>query len=171
MKKTRKQKRVFSVTGGQIWFALIVAAIGMIVAFEVGVSVGKKRVINAERESMLQDDGRVNAATKLSSELKLPRRFPPGQSTELSEADEEAVEYTVQVGTFRSRQGAEDLVKLLESYEYRSWLRTEPETETTSLHSVLVGRFDTRDEAERYGRAMVKSLFYINSYMVREISE
>jgi len=163
MRNTRKQKNGYNITGGQIWLALIVAAIGITIAFEVGVSVGKKRVIEAEQESMQQNNIKVQSATELSNNLKLPLNPP--------EADEEKVKYTVQVGTYRSRQGAEDMMELLESYEYAPWLKTEPETETTSLHSVLVGKFDTRDEAEKYGTAMQNSLSYVNSYMVREISE
>jgi len=163
MKKTRKQKNGYTITGGQIWLALIIAAIGMTIAFEVGVHVGKKRVIEAEQESRQQKNIQLQSATKLSNKLQLPLNPP--------EAEEEKAKYTVQVGTYRSRQGAEEMMKLLESYEYKPRLKTEPETETTSLHSVLVGKFKTREEAEKYGRAMQNSLTYVNSYMVREISE
>ena len=175
MNRTRKQRRVFSVTWRQIWFGIFVVAIGMTVAFEIGVSVGKKRIISAERESPLQENDQVSSVNKMSNEMKLPGGLSQTKSTEpseaLSEVDEQKVQYAVQVGTYRSLQGADKMVKMLQSYEYSPWLRTEPGKDNTPLHSVLVGRFDTRDEAERYGSAMVKSLSYVDSYMIREINE
>jgi cell division septation protein DedD len=171
MKNTRSKKHVYTITGGQIWLALIIAVIGLTIAFEVGVSVGKKRVIEAERESRQQDNIQVESATKLSNQVKLPGKPSQDQPAEPSEAEVKTAKYTVQVGTYRSRQGAEEMMKLLESYEYAPWMKIEPETETTSLHSVMVGKFDTREEAEKYGRAMQNSLSYVTSYMVREISE
>lgn len=172
MKKTRNKRHVYTITGGQIWLALIIAVIGLTVAFEVGVSVGKKRVIEAEQEARQQENIQVESATKLSNQVKLPGKPSQDQSAEPSEADVKTVKYTVQVGTYRLRQGAEDMMQLLESYEYTPWMKIEQDTETSSLHSVLVGKFDTRDEAEKYGKAMKNSLSaYVKSYMVREISE
>jgi cell division septation protein DedD len=186
------QRRTFEVTGVQIWIGIIVAAIVLTVVFEVGVLVGKRRVIRAEMEAARQYDMHMRAAAKTSTEVRLPHRSPSDQTREPSEAkgntshaspsdqpdqlieqperEAERLQYTVQVGTFGSRQNAENMVNLLRSYEYESWLSPEAHEEKT-LHCVFVGRFDTKDEAEQFGKSMQKTLSYVTEYRVSRIQE
>lgn len=83
----KRRKRTFEVTTGQILAGLIIAALALTIAFEVGVSVGKKRVINAEREVMRQDNIRMRAATEAPTEEDLPSKSSPDQPTEPSEVE------------------------------------------------------------------------------------
>jgi cell division septation protein DedD len=178
-----REKRIFEVTGGRIWVVLIIAAISLTVVFEVGVWVGKKRVINAEREAARQSDVQMRAATKVPARTNLSHKSSPDQPTGLPsdprvrggeegplEAEKKAAKYTVQVGTFSSYENAVDMVRLLESYEYRAWLSPESDTEKT-LYCVFVGRFGARDEAERFGKSLQETLSYVTEYKVREIQE
>jgi len=169
MQMQNQEKRVFEVTGGQIWAAVIIAAIALTIVFEVGVWIGKKRVINAERESARQNDTQIRAATRTPLERDLPYKAPTDQSMEPSEAEKKEAKYTVQVGTFSSYENAVDMVKLLESYEYtNAWLNPESDTGKT-LYRVFVGRFDTEDEAEQFGRSLQETLSYVTEYKVKEI--
>jgi len=88
---------------------------------------------------------------------------------EQPKAEKKEAKYTVQVGTFSSYENAVDMVKLLESYEYtNAWLNPESDTEKT-LYRVFVGRFDTKDEAEQFGRSLQETLSYVTEYKVKEI--
>ena len=225
----KRRKRVFEVTGAQILVTLIIAVFALTFAFELGVSIGKKRVIEAEREVAQQDNIQMRAATRASTEEALshdslpdqpakplevekadlgsarqnnmreqtplhspevlseappqvreatkastggdsPHALSPQQPTEQLEVEEKEPQYTVQVGTFKSRQNAENLVERLESYEYESWLRPEPYAEET-LYSVFVERFGAKDEAEQFGKSIRERLSYVTQYRVREIQE
>ena len=170
MQMQNRQKRIFEVTGAQIWVSLIIVAFALTIVFEVGVSVGKKRVIKAEKEAARQNDIQRRAATSTSTEVKLPRRLSTDQQVEQPAVEKKGVQYTVQVGTFGSHENAENLVNLIRSYEYKSWLRPESGTGET-LYCVFVGRFDTSDEAEQFGELMRERLSYVNEYRVRKIEE
>lgn len=198
----RKQKKSrLTVTRGQIFLALVVAAIALTAVFEIGVSVGKKRVIEAEQVAAQQNNMPWRSTVPASDE-EAPFTDPPSeQATEAQKPAPQndtparaasqiptggefpvippqkqpptggkAVQYTVQVGTFSSYQSAEDLVALLKSYEYKSWLRPEPSTEQV-LYSVFVGGFDTRDEAKQFGNSLRNRLLFVTDYVVREIQE
>ena len=168
----RKQKRVFEVTRGQIWATLIIGAISLTIVFEVGVSIGKKRVINAELEEERQGDIRMPEPKQGAAEANLsPTRTPSKQPAKQLEAQEKKAQYTIQVGTFSSRQNAENLVNLLKSYEYISRLGFVESDAGKTFHCVFVGEFDTKDEADRFGKAMQERLSYIDDYRVREIQE
>jgi cell division septation protein DedD len=222
----QRQPRVFEVTVGQIFVALIIGALALTAVFEAGVWVGKKRVIDAERKAALQSNMQMRAAmgsstegnsgyrsspgqsaeeleagentepeasrrdntetrtgTEASSGGNLPYDSPPelstenppsplykGEEAEQSDVEEKGVQYTIQVGTFSSRQNARNLVNLLESYEYRSWLMPESDT-GEMLYRVFIGRFDTRDAAEKFGREARERLSYVTEYRIRKIQE
>ena len=203
MRKPKKQP--LTVTRGQIFLALIGAAIVLTAVFEIGVSVGKKRLIEAEQEALqrndiplrsnipasdaedssnnsLLDQGMeaqkpaqqsktpVRAASQIPTGGEFPAIPPKDQPTERPKASGEAAQYTVQVGTFGSRQNAEDLVAQLRSYEYKSWLKPEPSSEKM-LYSVFVGGFSARDEAMQFGSLLQSRLSFVTGYMVREIKE
>ena len=214
--KQSKQRRIFEITGVQIWIGLIIVALALTIVFEVGVLVGKKRVIKAEMEAARQYDMQMRAATKTSTEARLPHRSLSDQATEPLEAgrnteteaarrddiqpgaasetstggglldtsprdqtDQSAeqldvgdkeYQYTIQVGTFGFRQNAENMVNLLRSYEYESWSSSEADEEKT-LYCVFIGRFDTRDEAEQFGRSIRETLSYVTEYRVSKIQE
>jgi len=170
VKMQNQEKRVYEVTRGQIWVALIITAIALTITFEVGVWVGKKRVINAEREAAQQNDMQMRADTRVPMEKDLPYGEPTGRPTERPEVEKKEPKYTVQVGIFSSYENAVDMVKLLESYEYIAWLNPESDAEKT-LYRVFVGRFDTEVEAEQFGRSLRERLTYITEYKVREIEE
>jgi len=186
------QRRIFEVTGVQIWIGIIIVAIALTIVFEVGVLVGKRRVIKAEMEAARQYDMQTRAAAKTSTEVRLPHRPPSDQTKgpleakgnashappsdqqdqliEQPEGEAEGSQYTVQVGTFGFRQNAENMVNLLRSYEYESWLSPEADEEKT-LYCVFIGRFDTRDEAEQFGRSIRETLSYVTEYRVSKIQE
>ena len=199
MEMQRQKKKPLKV--GRVFLALIAAAIVLTVVFEIGVSVGKKRVIEAEQEvaqrndipfrstapASDEEDSPADSSPEQAAEERKPERqseasvhatlkiptggeFPAIPSPEQSQAGAEAAQYTVQVGTFGSQQNAEDLVALLKSYEYRSWLKPEPSAEKM-LYSVFVGGFSARDEANRFGGFLQARLSFVTSYMVREIQE
>lgn len=192
-------------------FALLITAISFAVIFEIGVSQGKKRLIEAERKAAQQNhvqgrsimpvsggkslpeepserrEGvetptkRTESATKTeeSAEVKPTRRdtqVPTGGELPIEPPQDQPIErsqtvqYTVQVGTFGSRQNAEKLVALLKSYEYKSWLRVETAASGT-LYSVFVGGFNTREKAKKFGGLLQNRLSFVTSYMVREIQE
>ncbi len=188
-----------------MFLALIVMAAALTAAYEIGISVGKKRVIEAERavtqrsdiplrstapvpgadnsssESSLdqatesqktaqRNDAQVRAASQIPIGGDLPIMPSEDQPKEQPKSNGRVAQYTVQVGTFGSRQNAENLVAKLKSYEYKSWLRSESSAERT-LYSVLVGGFNTRDEAKQFGDLLQDTLSFVSSYMVREIQE
>ena len=123
---------------------------------------------DTELEATLRSNTQMSVDPGALAGEDLRYSSPADQSTQHLGTEEKKPQYTVQVGTFRSRQNAEDLVKSLESYGYESWVRPEPYGEET-LYSVLVGRLDTRDEAEVFGRALRERLLYVTGYMVRKI--
>ncbi len=196
--QAQKQKRIFEVTVGQIGISLLVAAIALTAVFEAGVLVGKKRAIKAVLEAEQQGDSRKRSPMKVSTEAKLPGREPADQPSEqlepgeapqsdtqsypaepepprnpLSEQPtealmEKAAQYTVQVGVFSSRQNAEGLVNLLKSHEYESWLKPASVADRT-LFFVFVGRFETREEAGKFGRLLQDRLSYITDYKVSKV--
>ena len=170
MQTQNQEKRFFEVTRGQIWAALIITALALTIVFEVGVWVGKKRVINAEREAARQNDIQMRADTRATIERDLPYRATTDQPTERLEVEKKEAKYTVQVGTFSSYENATNMVKLLKSYEYRAWLNPKSGTEKT-FYRVFTGKFDTEDEAERFGKSLQEKLSYVAEYKVREIQE
>lgn len=200
IKMRKRQKRTFVITRGQIFFALLMAVVALTAAFEIGVSVGKKRIIDAEREVMRrsnprwdsivpesdeknhpgdsentekkavqQSDTEIQATMRIPTGGDLPIESPQEQPTEQRQTETSVAKYTVQIGTFSSHQNAEDLVALLKSYEYNSWLRPE-RTAEGELYSVFVGGFSIRDEAKQFGESLKNRLSFVTDYMVREIS-
>ena len=187
----KRQKRTFVVTRGQIFFALLMAVVALTAVFEIGVSVGKKRIIDAEREVMRRSnakwdstvpesdektsaadsspDASTRAAMKIPTGGDLPIESPQERPTEQRQIETNISKYTVQIGTFGSNKNAEELVALLKSYEYNSWLRSEPTAEG-AFYSVFVGGFSTRDEAKQFGESLKNRLSFVTDYMVREIS-
>ena len=170
MEMRKRKQRVFEVTGGQVLFVLIIAAVALTVVFEAGVWVGKQRVIKAEQEAALRGDIQTREAAKASTEVKSPHISSSDQSAEQSEVEEKGADYTVQVGAFNSRQNAENTVELLESYEYKPWLRPELDKEKT-LYCVFIGKFDTKAEAEQFGKSLRETLSFITDYQVRKMRE
>ena len=196
--QAQKQKRIFEVTVGQIVISLFIAAIALTAVFEAGVLVGKKRGIKAALEAEQQGDTQTRSRMKVSTEAKLPGVEPADQPAKQLEALEDqqsdtqsypaepelpgnplseqpaealmekAAQYTVQVGVFSSRQNAEGLVNLLKSHEYESWLEPASVADRT-LYFVFVGRFEAREEADKFGRLMRDRLSYITDYKVGEV--
>ena len=76
--------------------------------------------------------------------------------------------FSVKVGTFRSSRNARQLIDLLKSYEYEPFLRPEDHNGET-LYAVMLGQFDTAEEADEFGRLLQKRLSYINGYLVKEV--
>jgi len=166
----RKQRGVFEVTRRKVWFTLLIAALALTAVFELGISMGKRRAIRERQEMEQQSSAKMRIATKASTEVKLPRKTPSDQPIEQPEPEQTKARYTIQVSTFRLRENAEEMVNLLKSYEYKSWMRSELHGEEM-LYSVLVGSFNTKEEAEQFGRAISERLTYITGYMVREMKE
>ena len=186
----KRQKRTFVVTRGQIFFALLMAVVAFTAVFEIGVSVGKKRIVDAERAAVRRGNANRNAAAPESDEKApaadsspdvsaraamkiptsgdLPIESLQEQPTEQRQNETSVPKYTVQIGSFGSNKNAEDLVALLKSYEYNSWLRPE-QTEAGDIYSVFVGGFKTRDEAKQFGESLKNRLSFVMDYMVREI--
>jgi cell division septation protein DedD len=194
--QAQKQKRIFEVTVGQIGISLLIAAIALTAVFEAGVLVGKKRGIKAALEAEQQSDKQTRSPMKVSTEANLPGResaeqLEPGEdrqsdtqpyaaeevstepelsqnplSDESTEAlPEKASQYTVQVGAFSSLQNAESLINLLKSYEYESWLKPRS-VEDKTLYFVFVGRFEAREEADKFGRLLQNGSSHITAYKV-----
>ena len=168
------QKRFYEVTRRQIWVALIIVSFVLAIVFELGIWIGERRVIDAEREAAWRNNVNIEMrATNKSpppAEEKLPDRSPIDQPTEGSEVERKEIQYTVQVGTFSSRQNAENLVTLLESYDYKSWLKPGSITEKT-VYCVFVGTLNTKNEAEEFGRLLKKKLSQIADYRIKKIQE
>ena len=116
-----------------------------------------------------QDNAQPTTPQDVTAEAKPPHEPQQAQSRE-ELAAAEAGKYTVQVGAFSSRENAEKLVALLESYEYESW--SKPKLVAGKiLHFVFIGRFETEQEGEQLGRSMQGKLSYITDYKVRKIQD
>ena len=117
-----------------------------------------------------QNETSVRAPSQIPTGGEFSAIPPQDQPAAQPQADGKAAQYTVQVGTFGSHQNAEDLVALLKSYEYKSWLKPEPSGEKM-LYSVFVGGFITKDEAKQFGDLLQARLSFVKSYMIREMQE
>jgi len=82
MQKRKKQKRTFEVSRGQLFLVLIVAAVAFAAIFETGVSVGKKRLIAAEREVIQRSGMSLRPAIPVSNEADSSLRTSPDQTAE-----------------------------------------------------------------------------------------
>ena len=163
----RKQKRIFEVAGGQIWAILIIGAIALTIVFEVGVSIGGKRVINAELEAGQEAATQTRITNRVTTAAEAPpHETPSGQPGKHLEAKQKEAHYTVQVATFSSRQNAENLANSLKSDEYMSRLELAESNAGKTYYCVLVGEFGTEEEADRFGTAMQKRLPYIVDYVI-----
>lgn len=188
-----KQKRKYEVSIGQIFLGLIIAALALTGVFELGVSVGKKRVVEAERAA--QEGGRkIRTAAKTSlgevssahspsdrfQDIReegtgsvplggdMPIDVPEDESEEQLQVEAKPPQFTIQVGTFSSQANSENLVNLLKSYEYNSWVRPETSTDRT-LYAVYVGGFSTRTEANQFGKSLQERMSFVTGFIVREL--
>jgi cell division septation protein DedD len=166
----RSKKRVYEVTRDKILLILFLGTLALTVVYEIGVFVGKKRAIKAQMEVENYDSIQARKPDKVLAEMDIPHKVPKPQIKEPLKDEVEKMEYTVQVGTFGSRKNAENLVKLLESYEYKSWMDIQTSPERT-LYLVMVGSFKTKEEAEDFGNEIKTSLSYITDYRIRKIEE
>jgi hypothetical protein len=162
----RREDRVFEITRVKVWIALVIAALALTAVFELGVFIGKKRAIRAQRKAEQQYYEGTRTDGNPQTEAKPPDRSLIDQPTEQLGS---GTKYAVQVSSFRSRENAEEYAVLLKSYGYRSWIRPESHAEET-LYSVLVGIFDNKDAAEQFGRAISERLSHITGYMIREVN-
>ena len=169
-----KEKRVFEVTRGQLWTTLVIAAIALAIVFELGVWVGKRRVISAERELTAQYNAQIRENAERENSRSVPQASPPEQTEEASKTENKAKsapgKYTIQVGTFRSRQNAADLSESLVAQEHESWLETDLNT-GEALYCVFLGRFETKEEAEQYVRSLQEQSSDLTGYRIRELRE
>ena len=166
----RKQKRVFEVTGGQIWTILILGAFALTIVFEVGVSIGKKRAINIELEAGRKGVIQTRIANRITTAAEAPlNETPSRQPDKRLETGEKEAHYTIQVATFSSRQNAENLANSLKSDEYGSRLEFVASDAGKTYYCVFVGEFGTEDEADRFGTAMQERLPYIDDYRISKM--
>lgn len=198
MVKQAQQKKGFVITYGYLFLFLIIFAIMLAGAFGMGVYMGKERLIQAETKAIRQSEIQPPIMTKNIAESNpqevpatnnprqeninnepqttasnLPKTITtvpvPNQSQESIRPEYTVIpQYTVQVGVFGSRENAEKLAKILNSYEYDSWILSKTNNEKT-LHFVFNGRFGTKEEAERAGKLMQERITYIKEYKVKEI--
>jgi len=193
----RRRRRVFEVTGRQILFALIIASLALTVVFNIGVYVGKKRVINAELEAERQDETQkladiISTDKKLSHDLVQDRLKSREKATRDTQApantnDEKLpstpssdqpvkqpkiirTKYAVKVGTFSSYKNAEKLLELLKSSGYEPRLKSELSAGKKVYH-ILVGRFDNIDTAKQLGRSLQGKLPQITDYVIKEVQD
>jgi cell division septation protein DedD len=195
----QKQKSGFVVKTGYIVLLLIIFAIALAVTFEVGVYVGKERLINGEMEAMRQIETQTpivtktvakdttttnsnsdiskisdNLGTPIQSDNRPSQSLPPKDLPNQSELETAKSsytiipQYTVQVGVFSSRQNAEKLVNMLKAYEYDSWVVSKADNEK-SLYFVFNGKFETKEEAEKFGNNLKARLTYIKDFKVKKL--
>ena len=66
--QNRKPKKIYEVSLGKIWLILVIAAIALTVVFELGVWVGKRKVINTHIKEELQKEKPEDVEAKEASE-------------------------------------------------------------------------------------------------------
>lgn len=197
----KRKKRTFEVTRGQLFLVLILAAFALAAIFEAGVSVGKKRLIAAERDA-IQRSGMSLTPTipafnggdrtrsdhtaeerKPSRQSKAPVRaskIPMGGETPAIPPEDESTERpqtSVKDVMYTIQVGAFGLLQNAENLvaqlkSYEYKAWFKPEPSAEKmLYSVFVGGFKTRDEAKQFGGSLRDRLSFIKSYMVREIKK
>ncbi|MBD3185116.1 hypothetical protein GF312_22740 [Candidatus Poribacteria bacterium] len=204
--RNKRQKRLYTVSVGQIFLFVILGAVFLVVVFEIGVSIGKKRVvfqdINPKTSSTVLKDiiketninesrsqnvssfsYPSNASVKSNNESQIKTQpledmeseeqtniIPVEKQIHQTPVNKDYPFYTIQVGIFGSRDNAQKLMKILNSYEYKSWIIQEQRSGKT-FNTVMVGRFSSEDEAENFGKSLKLRISYIDNYIVREMLE
>jgi len=192
-----KQKRGFFVGIGYLVLFVIIFALALGLTFELGINIGKKRLIKEEMEAINQsstpaplitkaidntsesvDKGSDVSQTKNDTPTSIPVDNQPSknlvenktpQTSETTKSDYIITpRYTVQVGVFSSRQNAEKLANMLNAYEYDSWVMSKTDSQQT-LHFVFNGRFEIKEDAEKFGKMLKERLTFINDYKIKKL--
>lgn len=197
----KRKKRTFEVTRGQLFLVLILAAFALAAIFESGVSVGKKRLIAAEREVIQRGDMSLIPTMSVPSEgdrtwsdqtveerkpsrqSKAPVRaskIPIGGETPAIPPEDESTEQpqtSVKDVMYTIQVGTFGSLQNAENLvaqlkSYEYKAWFKPEPSAEKmLYSVFVGGFKIRDEAKQFGGSLRDRLSFIKSYMIREIQE
>jgi hypothetical protein len=184
-----KDRRVFEITVVHIWIVVLIAVIALTITFELGVLLGKKKMINDELEAIRRGDIQIqdpynvqNTDPDVKNRSLLSRKSKSGQNilNEGSSRDlngwvgssdlEESDFYTIQVGVFSSQYNAKNLTNMLTSEGYEAWIDIKSDTEIPS-YGVMIGRFKEADEARRLGDSILEKMSDLTDYKIKEFRE
>jgi len=77
-------------------------------------------------------------------------------------------EYTVKLGTFGSKNNADELVKSLKVAGYNPQVRTET-VDDKKVYHIFIGKFNTSGEAKEFGRSLKEKETSVTDYMIKEM--
>jgi tetratricopeptide (TPR) repeat protein len=130
-------------------------------------SVGLYKTADQKLEQLKRDYPFSTYATdqKVAEEPKVtPPPETPAKVNQPSKGKKSTVVYTVQAGTFRELQNAEELKSRFERDGYASHIFTIVNS-GTKFHKVWVGEFSTQDEAKRFS-GEIKKKYHLETIVV-----
>ena len=80
---------------------------------------------------------------------------------------EKTIRYTVQVGAFNVEENSKELAELLKTRGYTPWVRPSLIT-GEAPHHVLVGKFETKQAARKFGELIKKKLPWVKEYIIKQ---
>jgi len=92
----------------------------------------------------------------------------PQESSIESENTGMVSEYTVKLGTFASRDNADELIKSLKASGYSPQIRSEMVGDKKVYH-IYIGKFGTSGEAKDFGRSLKENETSVTDYMIKEM--
>jgi len=200
----KREPRYYEVSRKQIFLSVFIASLALTAVFNIGIYVGKKRVINAEIKEEQQKfnnilseiesidypinpdhdvEEQTKEKTKIESSLeskKLNSKINEENhikeknketKTEIVSKEKSVTEkkkYTVKIGTFNHQENAENLLNLIKTFGYESWIIND--LGAKAFH-VIVGKFDNRDSAESFGKELQNKHNFIDGYIIVEFKD
>ncbi len=195
----KREPRYYEVSRKQIFLFIFIASLALTAVFNIGIYIGKRRVINAELkeeqqkiDNILSEIESINYSINYNHDTEEQIEKKP-KTEDLSEkkktnselqkgidikdkakisAEEksfnETKKYTVKVATFTRQENAENLLNLIKTFGYESWIISDLDKKT--FH-VIIGKFDSRDLAESFGKELKNKHEFINGYIIREFKD
>ena len=181
-------KRTVEVSVLFIWVMTLMVLIIVTTAFELGIFIGRKQTGIAQFKMMQQRNSQRRVGVEVPTErapiITTPMAKPFAAekketqyevfTDELAEETDtgKKTQYTIQVGAFGSLQNAEGMVNLLQVDGYTCWIDTEPPSGMAeAMNVVFVGKFETKQAAERFGGMLLDRLADLFEYTIKEIQE
>ncbi len=195
----KREPRYYEVSRKQIFLFIFIASLALTAVFNIGIYIGKRRVINAELkeeqqkiDNILSEIESINYSINYNHDTEEQIEKKP-KTEDLSEkkktnselqkgidikdkakisAEEksfnETKKYTVKVATFTRQENAENLLNLIKTFGYESWIISDLDKKT--FH-VIIGKFNSRDLAESFGKELKNKHEFINGYIIREFKD